>query len=217
MTITANFTPDDGSGLDTANAYMSKDAADQYHADQGNDYWSGLTDIVKQRAIVRASGYIDKRFGAKFRGTRRRRTQGLLWPRLGAYDNDGFYLDTIPPGILKACAEYAMRAAFYNVLAPDVPRSTPGQDMTDSPAAESGDVITGQVRSITKKVGPIETQKMYVTNAEIAERWSNSGSSRAPQSSIVNDVFIPEYPEADLWIEQLLTSPMNGATLSRGD
>lgn len=214
---TANFTPDDGSGLDTANAYLALAAADQYHADQGNDYWGGLTDTVKQRAIVRASGYIDKRFGSRFRGTRRRRTQGLMWPRLGAYDNDGFYLDTIPPQILKACAEYAVRAAYYNVLAPDVPRAVPAQDMTTSPAPSTGDIIAGQVRSITKKVGPIETQKSFITNAEIAERWSNSGSSRSAQSSVVNDVFIPEYPEADLWIEQIITSPMNGATMSRGD
>lgn len=216
MTITANFTPDDGSGLDTANSYMSEDASLQYHADNGNAYWAGLTQPVRQTALVRASKYIDKRFGARFRGSRRRRTQGLAWPRLGAYDNDGFYLDTIPPQILQACAEYAVRAAYYNVLAPDPARSTPSQDMTTSPAPVGADLIAGQVRSKTKKVGPLETSTSYITNAEIIGR-SKIGDSRSPQSSVVNDYFIPEYPEADLWIEQLIRSPFQSATLARGD
>lgn len=214
---TANFVPDDGVGLDTANSYMSTAAAAQYHADAGNTYWSTLDVVaVQQPALVRASGYIDKRFAPKFRGTRRRRTQGLAWPRLGAYDNDGFYIDAIPIQILKACAEYAMRAAYYNVLAPDPARSTPSQDMTVSPAPIGTDVIAGQVRSVLKKVGPIEKETSYITNAEIIGR-SRIGDSRAPQSSIVNDFFIPEYPEADLWIEALIRSPFGAATLSRGD
>lgn len=217
MTVPSpNFVAEDGSGLDTANSYILEAAADQYHSDNGNDYWGTLTDDVKKKALVRASYYIDKRFAPKFRGTRRRRTQGLAWPRLGAYDNDGFYIDSIPLPIIKATAEYAMRAAFYNVLAPDVPRPVPSQDMTVSPQPSSADVITGQIRQITKKIGPLETSKSYITNAEIAERWRN-GQTRSPQSSIVNDFFIPEYPEADLWIEALLRSPFGAATLSRGD
>lgn len=213
---TPQFVAEDGSGLDTANSYQALADTDQYHSNAGNDYWATLIDAVKQRALVRASFYIDKRFGPKFRGSRLRRTQALMWPRLGAYDNDGFYIDGVPLQIARATAEYAMRAAFYNVLAPDVPRATPGQDMTVSPAAESGDVITGQVRSITKRVGPLETVKTFITNAEINARW-NSGDSRSPQSSIVNDIMIPEYPEADLWIEALLRSPFESAQLVRGN
>lgn len=217
MTVpTAQFIPEDGSGLDTANSYLDLADADQYHSNAGNDYWGTLSDDTKQKGLVRASAYIDKRFAPKFRGSRRRRTQALAWPRLGAYDNDGFYIDTVPIQIVRAVAEYGMRAAYYNVLAPDVPRPVPNQDMTVSPALSTADVITGQIRTTTKKVGPIETSKTYITNAEITERWKAT-DSRSPQSSIVNDFFIPQYPEADLWIESLLRSPFGAATLSRGD
>lgn len=212
------FIPDDGTGLDTANAYIPQVFADQYHSNAGNDYWGTIADNLKQFAIVRSSAYVDKRFGPKFRGTRRRRTQGLMWPRLGAYDNDGFYIDTIPTQIMAAVCEYAMRAVYYNVLAPDPQRPVPGQDMTVSPgpSTDPDDVITGQVQVITEKVGPLETSTRYITNAEIIGK-SKVGDTRAPQSFLVNDFFIPEYPEAELWIEALLRSPFGTATLTRGD
>jgi hypothetical protein len=188
----------------------------QYHSNAGNDYWATLDADVQQKALVRATSYIDKRFAFRFRGTRRRRTQALAWPRLGAYDNDGFYIDAIPVQVFRAACEYAMRAAYYNVLSPDVPFTVPRQDMTVSPAPASGDVVTGQIRSKVKKVGPIEVETSYITNAEMIQRW-RSGESRSPQSSIVDDLFIPEYPEADLWIEALLRSPFGAAQLTRGD
>ncbi len=213
----AIFLVEDGTGIDTANAYDSVADVAQYHLNAGNDYWATVSMADQQTAIVRATSFIDKRFAFRFRGTRRRRTQGLAWPRLGAYDNDGFYIDNVPPQVLKAMAEYAMRAAFFNVLAPDVPKPVPAQNMKVNPASAPGDVITGQVRNKIKKIGPIEVETQYITNAEIMERWKNGGQSRAVQSSIVNDFFIPEYPEADLWIEALLRSPFGAAQMTRGD
>lgn len=216
MPITAAFVVEDGTGLDTANAYDSVADVSQYHADAGNTYWATLSNSAMQTCIVRATKYIDKRFAPRFRGTRRRRTQGLSWPRLGAYDNDGFYIDAIPVVIARALAEYAIRAAIYMTLAPDPARPVPAQDMTTGQSS-TAPLITGQVRNQIKKVGPIETEYQFITNAEIMERWKNGGLSKAPQSAIVNDFFIPEYPEADLWIEQVLRSPFGGARMTRGD
>ena len=42
------------------------------------------------------------------------------------------------------------------------------------------------------------------------------GGARAVQSGLVNDFNIPEYPEADLWIAELLVSSHN-LSLVRGD
>jgi hypothetical protein len=212
----AAFIVETGIGLDRANAYDSVENVSQYHADSGNDYWDTKSLEEQQKAIVRATKYIDLRFAKSFRGNRRRRTQALAWPRLGAYDNDGFYIDAIPMPILKGLAEYALRAAWYQTLSPDVPRNVPGQDMAVSPEAQDDEVIAGQVRSKTEKVGPIETITSFVTNAELENRWKGS-TTRASQSSTVNDFFIPMYPQADMWIEQVLRNPFGAATITRGD
>lgn len=210
------FTVEDGTGVIAANAYDTVANITQYHANAGNDYWGRLSPANMQTSIVRATSYIDKRFSPKFRGTRRQLRQGLAWPRLGAYDNDGFYIDAIPSQILHAVAEYALRAAAYMTLAPDPSRPQNIQDMTVSPIPQGGDVITGQVRNKIKRVGPLEIETQYITNAEMTQRWRD-GETRAPQSSIVDDFFIPQYPEADLWIEAILRSPFGAATLTRGD
>lgn len=215
--VAANFVVEDGTGLNDANSYNDVADCAQFHADSGNDYWNTIPVATQQLALVRATMYIEKRFAARFRGTRRQRTQTLSWPRLGAYDNDGFYIDAIPLQIIRAVNEYAMRAAFYNVLTPDVPRSVPGQDMTQNPAQNNTSVIDGQVVNKTTKIGPIETETTYRTKAEVFGGRMGNPTSRAGQSSVVNDFYIPEYPEADLFIEQILRSPFGAATLTRGD
>ena len=60
------FTVEDGSGVEDANAYVEFAYVDEFHLDRGNTEWTGA-DSVKQSAIIRASEYIDKRFGQKSR------------------------------------------------------------------------------------------------------------------------------------------------------
>ena len=101
---------------------------DEHHADQGAADWSNFTVPEKEQAIVRATFYIDKRFGRRFVGVRSTKGQGLEWPRLSAFDQDGFLLsdvDAIPRQLLRACAEYALRAAVCGILAPDPPLPVP--------------------------------------------------------------------------------------------
>ena len=109
------FLVEPGTGIALSNAYDSVADIDTHHADRGNTAWADFTTPDKEFAIIRASDYIDKRFGIRFVGLRKIKEQGLEWPRLDAFDQDGFLLsgpDALPRQLLKACAEYALRAAI---------------------------------------------------------------------------------------------------------
>lgn len=173
------FTPEDGTGVVGANAYITVAFADTYHADRNQHTWADLNDDEKEGFLVRASDYIDKRFGRQFRGFRQTKEQGLEWPRLDAFDDDDYVLDLVPSQLEKATAEYALRAIDNDQLAPD---------NTD----------TG-VDSTFTKIGPIE----------IEDTIKKSGGS-----SIVASTSIVDYPEADLWLSELLI-PSNSRDLSR--
>lgn len=180
-----------GSSDPNANGYISVSFADTYHDDRGNSAWAPLPADDKARAIIKATDYIDKRFGRQFRGFRSQKAQSLEWPRTGAFDNDSYAFtseDIIPRQLQKACSEYALRTIAKSELAPD--------------PTTSG---TGAVVMEKEVVGPIETERRY------------SGSlNRTTNSVLLSDANIPEYPAADLWIEELLTTGFS-TILSRGD
>lgn len=212
------FTVESGSGDAGSNAYDSVADVDTHHADRGNTAWADFTTPDKQFAIIRASDYIDKRFGRMFVGLRKTKEQGLEWPRLDAFDQDGYLLsgsDALPRQLLKACAEYALRAAICGVLAPDAPLPVPKQDLTDSSGTRPDQVETGQLTRVREKVGPLEEEKWYETNSQVLGKNLGAGATGV-KSSLVNDFIIPEYPEADLWLEELLRSSMN-VRLARSD
>lgn len=135
-----------------------------------------------------------------------------------AFDQDGYLLsgpDALPRQLLKACAEYALRAAICGTLAPDAPLPVPKQDMTDSTGTRPDQVETGQLTRVREKVGPLEEEKWYETNSQVLGKNLGAGATGV-KSSLVNDFIIPEYPEADLWLEELLRSSMNTG-LARSD
>lgn len=190
------FIVEDGSGVTNANAYISLADAEEYHDDRGNTPWTGVVDdTLKEQAIVRASDYIDKRFGRRFRGWRSGSDQGLEWPRVDAYDNDDYQLTDVPKQILWAVSEYAMRALSLNPLAPDPALEFNTRDTTGSGTTESA----GNLKMIKEKVGPIETIQ------DFGDSFQKSGTTTS-LSSLVNGSQIPAYPEADLWIEETLRS-----------
>ena len=63
------FTIEDGAGRINANALITDTEADAYFVDSGNTAWTG-TAQEKQEAIVRATRFIEKRFGNRFAGER---------------------------------------------------------------------------------------------------------------------------------------------------
>lgn len=210
---------EDGGGLSNANGYIDTTFADEYHDNHGHAGWAALSTAEKETSIVRATSFVDKRFGMRYVGFRRSKSQNLEWPRLDAFDKDGFLLsgeDEIPRLLKRAVAEYALRAAIYNILAPDPLRAVPGQDFSDLNTAQSNRSAqqAGAVKSTRVKAGPVESETEYQTAADMAAK---SSGGRGLQSGLLNDFYIPEYPEADMWIEELLRSGQTGVILSRGD
>lgn len=111
----------------TANSYASLDEANAYHTARGNNFtWAGI-DIAKEAALIRATQWLDGRYGHRWPGTRwRLRLQALDWPRVDAYDRDAGLIDgsLIPVEVLNATCEAAMRELVTpGVLSPDL---TPG-------------------------------------------------------------------------------------------
>ena len=180
------FIVETGNGSSTSNAYASVTFVDEYHQERGHHTWVAATH-KKQQAIIGATDYIEKRFGVRFRGSRRTRDQGLQWPRIGARDNGGWDLDLVPRQLKQACAEYALRVLESGELAPDPEDDAPG-------------AITGK----REKVGPIEEETTY-----------DAGGGRAPLTSLVSSDSIQEYPAADLLLEELLRGA-NSRRLIRG-
>lgn len=212
------FQVETGSGDAGANAYVSVAYFRTHHTDRGNSANADFTDPDVQAGIIRASEYVDKRFGIRFVGLRKTKGQGLEWPRIDAFDADGYLLsgaDDLPRNLEKAVAEYALRALINGVLAPDPILPVPKQDMTDSLGTRDTDVITGEVTRKRDRVGPLEEERWYESRTKALTRNLGVGA-RAVQSSTLNDFNIPEYPEADLWLEELLRSSMS-VRLTRGD
>ncbi len=209
---------EDGSGVATANSYIPRAFADTHHADRNATAWEDFTDPEKDAAIIRATDYIDKRFGRRFIGIRRQKEQALEWPRLDAFDDDGFIMsgvDEVPRQLQKALAEYALRAALCGILAPDPLPPVPKQSMESGETARDTDVVTGEVIRKRDKVGPLEEERWFESRSQALGKNLGLGAT-AVKSSLVNDFVIPEYPEADLWLEELLRNAMN-FRLVRGD
>lgn len=190
------FTPEDGTGLADANAYIDIVFFDAYWGDRGVTV-SAMSTEKKQSSIVRATDYIDKRFSLKFRGFRESKSQALEWPRLDAEDDSGYLLDDIPKQLAQATCEYALRV--FNLpggeLAPDPALGFNTRDTTGVGSTESA----SNVQKIREKVGPLETETEFGSG-------SRASSSSQVGSSVVNPSVIPAYPAADLLLQELLTS-----------
>lgn len=113
-------------GSATANSYASLVEAAAYHTARGNATWTG-TDALKEAALIRATQWLDGRYGSQWPGVRwKLREQALDWPRIEVYDRDGTVVDydTIPVEVLNATCEAALRELTTpGILSPDV---TPG-------------------------------------------------------------------------------------------
>lgn len=204
------FTVEDGSGLAGSNAYLTVAAADDYHSGRGNTAWAegAVTTALKQDAIVRATDYIEKRFGTKFRGCRRSGDQALEWPRQDAWDDSGYAFADVPVKLQQAVAEYAIRSLTLFELSPD-PRS-PVQPQSHLTGATQSALPTGEVSKIREVVGPIEEETEFRNQS-----GAISAAGNASKSSLVSDYNIPEYPAADMLLHGLLISSTS-RRISRG-
>lgn len=108
---------EDGTGLTNSNGYISLAGFKAYHLDRENSLGT-YTDPQISSAIVRASDYMDRRFGPRFVGYVSTVLQAMQWPRKEAFYRDNRPALLVPVTISLACAEYGLRALAAN-LSPD--------------------------------------------------------------------------------------------------
>lgn len=127
-----------------ANAYVTVAYFKAYHDARGNDYSAASSDQLIEKAIIKATDYLDQRF--RFRGQRAnsQNTQATAWPRLDAVDDDDNWINGVPEAVKKACCEYALRA-IAATLNPD----------------PTSDDYGRSVRRVSKTVGPISKEVEY--------------------------------------------------------
>ncbi|MCP4897715.1 MAG: hypothetical protein GY906_12145 [bacterium] len=201
------FTVEDGTGLDAANAYLAIQDWKDHHEDRGRDYATDgtYTDDEIQGAIVQASDYVDKRFGRRYRGCKMTYSQGLEWPRTDAYTDEEWSFQGVPRPLEKAIAEYA--AIVLQLQRDLAPIPDPGFGVIDPETGEVTDAAAGPKTRKTEKVGPLED----------TTEWGDGAASNKPMVSTGNALTqqIPAYPQADLWIEEII-EPSTDREVLRG-
>ena len=180
---------EDGTGLVGADAYISVVNADTYFLASANSTWAAATIPAKEVAIIKATRYMEKRFGTKWKGLIASSEQALGWPRRYVYDERGTELvDQVPVQIARACAEYAVQA-LINPLIPE----------TVYPIADGAPVPFGRINRKVEKVGPIYEETYYSTGGAHVSRVGSG-------SSLVDGDKVVQYPEADFLIGPFLKS-----------
>lgn len=115
------FIVEDGTGVAGANSLCDVAFADTYHADRANASWASSTQAAKEAALIKATDYIEQRFGGRFKGRREHETQVLSFPRLYLYTRDGVLVKGIPDRLKAAVSEYALKALTVSLfLEPEV-------------------------------------------------------------------------------------------------
>lgn len=198
------FTVEDGSRPAGANSYITVQFFRDHHTDRGRDALiSDIADADVQSACIRATDYSDKRWGKRLRGVKSTSSQSLQWPRLSAFDNANHILNDVPLLQQKAVAEYAWIIANQEKdLAPPVGVPFATVDPETGEVTDASGVV-----SKSEQVGPIKETLRY---------GDTSSERRVPMTSSGNMIQnIPEYPEADLWMEELMRPRMSGR-IARG-
>lgn len=114
------FVVETGAGLPNANSYASVSAADSYVADRGITGWASLSETVKQQSLVKATDYLEATYRASWKGNRVSETQALSWPRYNVVvDGFNYASNVVPPQVVNACIEMALRAAAGDTLLAD--------------------------------------------------------------------------------------------------
>lgn len=145
---------EDGTGLSTANSYVTQSFVNTYLANAGNNAtWTAATQKQRDVAMMQATQWIDMVYGTRFAGYRSSNTQALEFPRSLAYDAQGYAIEGIPLALKRATAEMARRwledASQFN---PDV---AAGSNVTQD----------------TVSVGPISISKTYAGGKDGERRF----------------------------------------------
>jgi hypothetical protein len=146
---------EDGTGLATAESYISVADATTRQAGLGNTNWALLTATEMEQALRRATVYMEQAYRDRWAGVRLNATQALSWPRWDVWvDCYPVAPDAVPADIANVCADLALKAA-------------------------AGDLNADLTREvIRKKIGPLETE--YAPNSPQAVRYRAIDMALAP-------------------------------------
>ena len=163
-----NTTPGDPA----ADSYASLVEADAYFEGRAITAW-GDDDDAKEAALRRATTYLDNQYRDRWMGYRTNQLQSLAWPRIGAggdsrfrypgrdtffvygvIDPDGFEIgtDVVPQQVKTACMEAALLIIGGATLEPTLERG-------------------GQIKSLSKGVGPLSKSVTYMDGASPVNRY----------------------------------------------
>jgi len=197
--ICPEFVHEIGAGLPNANSYADPDQARDYGAARHRNTLQNITEEQLEALLIRATDYIDQRWGMKFAGSPKTSTQALSWPRDYVYDELGALVTGVPADIVCATIELAERATGLDRLISDPPAPYPVADASGTVA----DVTDGAIVSIRKKVDTIETSKPYA--------GSIGGVHRTPTTGTLAGIAIQEFPAVKLLITPWLRGGNAGA------
>lgn len=146
---------EDGTGLSTAESYISVSDAETRLGNLGDTTFAASTTAEKEQALRKATNYMEQRYRMRWRGTKLLRAQALSWPRYGACV-DGYDLDSdeVPADVANACADLAL-ISLTETLNPNLTQTV-----------------------IREKVGPLETE--YAPGSNARTHWSAVEQSLAP-------------------------------------
>lgn len=152
--MTLNAIPGDPS----ADSYFTVAEGDAYFAGRGVTAWTGI-EAVKEVAARLGTAYLDRAYNGRWIGVRYKQEQSLAWPRVGQgatwlVDDDNFPIPvvTIPNQIKRAAMEAALLTLGGVVLEPTLVRG-------------------GQIKSISKGVGPLQKSITYMDGAPAVDRY----------------------------------------------
>ena len=155
---------EDGTGLATAESYLSVADADAYHASRGTAEasWVDLDTEIKEQCLRRATDYLLQTFRGTWKGVAvKPDTQALDWPRYSVYTDPAVLYarpsTSVPPEVKKACAELALRANSGDLTSDVAPTGAVLSEQVGSIAVTYANASTTQTRytAIDRMLGPL--------------------------------------------------------------
>ena len=113
---------EDGTGLADAQSYISVVDADTYHSERGNADWAAADAAAKEASLIKATEYLDGKYGNRWLGWRRSSTQALDWPRDDVLDELGTEYTGVPRKLAQATTVVALKVIQGADVSPDLDR-----------------------------------------------------------------------------------------------
>ena len=113
---------EDGTGLSTAESYVSVTEATTFHAARGvaDALWADLDTDVKEAALRKACDYMVQTYRGRWKGFMKSQTQALDWPRYYVFPDPAFVYalasDSVPVLVKNACCALALKATTTVLL-----------------------------------------------------------------------------------------------------